>query len=81
MEEPSHDGVWRRAAVHKEQVVMIKPSVCETVSLVDLLIQTQYRGHVVFTEIWEVGLWCVERVTWRRPEDNKVQSEGFTSTH
>lgn len=44
---------------------MVEACVREAFGVVDFLVQTHDRGHVVFPEVREVGLRGVERVTCR----------------
>lgn len=44
---------------------MVEAGVSETFGVVDLLVQADNGGHVVFPEVWEVRLGGVERVTCR----------------
>lgn len=65
VQEAACDEVARRAAVHKEQVIVVEAGVGETLAVVDLLVQTDDGGHVVLPEVREVSLRGMERVTCR----------------
>ena len=56
-------GVRWRGAVDEEQILMMKPGVGEPFGVVDLLVQPDDAGDVVKSEVWEVGLGRVERIT------------------
>lgn len=63
VQKASGDDVAGRAAVHEKQVVVIEPGVRETFGVVDLLVETDNGGDVVFAEIREVSLGRVEGIT------------------
>lgn len=65
VQETACDDVTGCAAIHKEEVIVVEPSVSETLGIIDLLVQTDDAGHVVFPEVWEVSLRSMERVTCR----------------
>ncbi len=56
VQEAAGDDVAGRAAVHKEQVVMVETGICEALGVVDLLVEAYYGGDVVLAEIWEISL-------------------------
>ena len=66
MKEASHDEVAGRGAVHKEQVMVLEASISEAAPLVDLPVEPHHVGHTVLSEVREVRLWSVERVTCGR---------------
>lgn len=73
VQEAACDDVAGRAAVHKEEVVVVEAGVSETFGIVDLLVQTDDGGHVVFPEVWEVSLRGMERVTCRGENGGQPQ--------
>lgn len=64
VQELPDDGVGRRAAVHKEQVLVLEAGVREAPRIVHLLVEPHDGGDVVLPEVREVGLRGVERVSW-----------------
>jgi len=64
-QELENDGIRWATAVHKEQVVVTETGLGEPVRLVDLSVQPNHIGHVLFPEIVEVGFGTVSRVTCR----------------
>lgn len=56
VQEAAGDDVTGRAAIHKEQVIVVKTGVCEALGIVDLLIEANYGRDVVFAEIREIRL-------------------------
>lgn len=65
VQESSDDGVTGRAAVYEEQLKVVKTGIHESLGVVDLPVQTHHCRYVVFPEVREVGLRCVQRVTCR----------------
>lgn len=63
VQEASGDDVAGRAAIHKEQVVVVKPGVREPLGIVDLLVEADYGGDVVLAEVREISLGRVEGIT------------------
>lgn len=63
VQEAAYDEVIRRASVYKEEVVVVEAGVGEAFGIVDLLVQSDDGGNVVFSEIWKVSLRGVQRVT------------------
>lgn len=59
MQEAAHDYITRGAAVHKEQVIVVKAGFCEALSIIDLLVEADDGGDIVLAEVWEVCLWGV----------------------
>lgn len=59
------DGVAWRAAVQEEQVVVTEAGVREALGVVDLLVQPDNSGHVVLSEVREVGFGRMQRVACR----------------
>ena len=51
-----HDGVARRAAVGEEQIFVLEAGPREPRRLVDALVQSHDRRHVVLAEVREVRL-------------------------
>ena len=48
--------------INKEQIVVVKACVRKSTRIINLLIETNNRRHVVFPEVREVGLGCVQRI-------------------
>lgn len=69
MQETAHDYIAGGAAIHKEQVIVVKASICETLGVVDLLVETDDGGDIVLAEVWEVGLGGMERITCIKQQD------------
>lgn len=65
VQETADDDVIGRAAVHEEEVVVLKAGVGEAPGVVDLLVQADDGRHVVFSEVGEVSFRCMQRVTCR----------------
>lgn len=65
VQEPTHYAITRCAPIHKEQIVMVESSVCKPSSIINLLIEPNDCGDIVFPEIWEVGFWGMQWVTFR----------------
>lgn len=59
MQEATHDYITGGAAVHKEQVVVVKAGICKALGIVDLLVEADNGGYIVLAEVWEVCLWGV----------------------
>lgn len=71
VQETACDDVTGRAAVQEEEVVVVKAGVGETFGVIDLLVETDDSGHVVFPEVGEVRLRGVEGVTCRGRSQNR----------
>lgn len=63
VEEPPHDVVAGGAAIYEKQVVVLEAGVGKAFRLVNLLVQSHDRSHVVLFEIRKIGFGRVERVT------------------
>jgi hypothetical protein len=61
IKEGRHDVVWWHAAVHKEQVVVLKASISEPPRVIDLLVQPNNCRDVVLPKIREV---CFRSMQW-----------------
>lgn len=64
MQEAARDDITGRAAVHKEQVVMVEAGVRKALGVVDLLIEADDGGDIVLAKVGEISLGGVERVAW-----------------
>lgn len=78
VQEAAYDDVTRRAAIQEEEVIVVETGIGEAFGVVDLLVQTDDRGHVVFPEVGEVRLGGVERVTYRGRSNHRCSE--ITST-
>lgn len=56
IEKLPDDGVVGRAAVHKEEVVVLEARLCEAPGVVHLLVESDNSGDVVLPEVRDVGL-------------------------
>lgn len=56
VQEAARDDVTGCAAVQEEEVVVLEAGVGEAFGVVDLLVQTDDGGHVVFPEVRKVRL-------------------------
>lgn len=63
MQEAAHDDVTGRAAIHEEQVIVVKAGICEALGIVDLLVEANDGGDVVLAKVGKVGLWGMKRIT------------------
>lgn len=63
-QETVHDPITGGAAVHEEQVEVVKASICEALGVIDLLVEADDGGDVVLAEVWEVGLRGMERIAY-----------------
>ena len=48
--------------INKKQIVVVKACVSKSTRIINLLVETNDRRHVVFPEVWEVGLGRVQRI-------------------
>lgn len=71
MQKAACDDIAGRAAVHEEQVIVVKASICEALGIIDLLVEADDGGDVVLTEVWEVSLRGVERIACIKQKDLK----------
>lgn len=62
VEELPDDGVVWCTPIHKEQIVVLKPRLCETPGIIHLLIEPDDSGDVMISEVWDVGLRSVQWV-------------------
>lgn len=60
-ELPDNRVIWC-APVHKEQIVMLKPRLCETPGIVHLLVKSDDSCYVMIPEVWNVGLRSMQGV-------------------
>lgn len=80
MQEAARDDITGCAAVHKEQVVMVEAGVCEALGIINLLIEADDGGDIVFAKVGEISLGGVERVPWntqRRKMTNSSSGEVY----
>ena len=61
-QEPPDDGIIRGGAIHKEQVLVVKPCVDELLCLVQSLVETYDGRDAIVMEDREVVVRCVQRV-------------------
>lgn len=71
MQEAAHDYVTGGAAVHKEQIIVVKASICKALGVIDLLVETDNGGDAVLAEVWEVGFRGVKRIACITQKDLK----------
>lgn len=71
VQKAPRDDVTRCAAVWEEKLVVVEACVSEAFGIVDFLVQTDDSGHVVFSEVREVSLRGMQRVTCRKQNDNR----------
>lgn len=71
VQKAAYNDVIRRASVYKEEVVVVEAGVGEAFGIVDLLVQSDDGGHVVFSEIGKISLRGVQRVTCRGWSNNR----------
>lgn len=69
MQKAAHDDIAGRAAVHKEQVIVVKASICEALGIIDLLVEADDGGDVVLTKVWEVSLGGMEGIACIKQKD------------
>lgn len=70
VQEASHYSVTWCASIYEEQVVVLKPTICETLRLVNLFVESYDCRYVVLPEIWEIGLGRMERVSYNKQGKN-----------
>lgn len=63
VEELPDDGVVWCTPVHKEQIVMLKPNLCETPGIIHFLIESDDSSNVMLREVRDVGLRSMQRVS------------------
>lgn len=66
VQELCDDGIVRCAPINKEQVMVVKPHICEAFGIVHFFVETYDRGYIVLPEVWKVCLRSMEWVTWGR---------------
>lgn len=81
VQETACDDVIGRAAVYKEEVIVVEAGVGEALAVVDLLVQADDGGHVVFPEVRKVGLRGVQRVTCRGRYNTRGRVEYVFTLH
>lgn len=62
VEELPDNGVVGCTPIYKEQIVMLKPCLCETPGIIHFLIESDDSSNVVLPEVRDVGLRSVQRV-------------------
>lgn len=65
------DDVVGCGAIWEEKVVVAEACISEAFGVVDLLVKTDDSSHIVFSEVWEVSLRSMQRVTCSRQNDNR----------
>lgn len=63
VQELGDDGVVGRAAIYKEQVVVLEAHVCETLGVVHFLVEPDDGGDVVLPEVGEICFRGMKRVS------------------
>lgn len=69
VQEAADDDVARRAAVHKEEVMVRKPGVRKAASLVHLSVEPDHVADVVLAKVGKVGFWGVEGESWELEQE------------
>lgn len=54
-----HNVVTGYTSIHKEQILVVKSSICEPLGFIDALVQAYNCRHVVLAEVAEVGFWSM----------------------
>ena len=57
------NGVTRCTAINKEEVLVIKSSVGESLGIVESLIESDNSGNLVVTKVREIELRSMERIS------------------
>ena len=57
------NGVTRCATINKEEVLVVKSSVTESLSIIESLIESDNSGDLVVTKVREIELWGMEWVS------------------
>lgn len=58
------DGISRCATIHKKQVLVLKTSIGEPLGFVHSLVQSDYSGYIVPSEVREIELGSMKRIAY-----------------
>lgn len=53
------DSIIRYTSISKEEIIMVKPCIFKSSRIIHLLIQADYSGNIMPSEVWKIGFGCM----------------------